>query len=152
MNRRAFIAALGGAATWPLAARAQQPALPVVGVLGSGSRSTFEFALTAFAQGLRQQGYVEDRNVSIQYSWADGHYDLLASMAAEFARRQVAVIVSFQGTVAAEAAKAATSTIPIVFQLGSDPVAAGMSKAETWRSNTGGQRIASTDYRHSRPI
>jgi len=126
MRRREFIAGLGGAAAWSLTAKAQQSVLPVIGVLGSGSRSTFEFALAAFAQGLRQQGYVEDRNVGIQYSWAEGHYDLLASMAAEFVRRHVAVIVTFQGTVTAEAAKAATSTIPIVFQLGTDPVAAGI--------------------------
>jgi putative ABC transport system substrate-binding protein len=118
-----------GAAAWPLAARAQQPAVPVIGVLGSGSRSTFEFALAAFAQGLRQQGFVEDRNLNIEYMWADGHYDLLPSMAAEFVRRRVAVIVTFQGTVTAEAAKAATSTIPIVFELGTDPVAAGIVAA-----------------------
>jgi putative tryptophan/tyrosine transport system substrate-binding protein len=141
VRRREFIAGLGAAA-WPVVVRAQQPALPVIGVLGSGSRSTFEFALTAFAQGLRQQGYVEDSNVSIQYSWADGHYDLLASMAAEFARRQVAVIVSFQGTVTAEAAKAATSTIPIVFQLGSDPVAAGIIAA---LNQPGGNLTGATD-------
>jgi len=100
--------------------------MPVIGVLGGGSRSTFEFALAAFTQGLGQQGYVEDRDVSIQYSWAGGHSDLLASMASEFVRRHVALIVTFAGTGAAEAAKSATSTIPIVFQLGTDPVAAGL--------------------------
>jgi putative tryptophan/tyrosine transport system substrate-binding protein len=143
MRRREFIALLGStAAAWPLAARAQQPALPVIGVLGSGSRSTFEFALAAFAQGLRQQGYVEDRNVSIQYGWAEGHYDLLPSMAAEFVRRHVAVIVTFQGTVTAEAAKTATSTIPIVFQLGTDPVAAGLVAA---LNQPGGNLTGATD-------
>ena len=129
MLRREFITLLGGAAAWPLAAWAQQAAIPVIGVLGSGSRSTFEFALAAFMQGLRQQGYIEDRNVTIQYSWADGHYDLLPSMADEFVRRHVAIIVTFQGTITAEAAKAATSNIPIVFALGTDPVAAGLIAA-----------------------
>ena len=129
MRRREFLAGVGYAAAWPVVARAQQRALPVIGILGGGSRSAFDFALSALAQGLRQQGFVEDRNVSIQYSWADGHYDLLASMAAEFVRRRVSVIVTLQGTVTAEAAKAATSTIPIVFTLGTDPVAAGLVKS-----------------------
>jgi putative ABC transport system substrate-binding protein len=125
-----------------MVARAQQAAMPVIGVLGSGSRSTFEFALDSFAQGLRQQGYVEDRNVSIQYSWADGHYDLLPSMAAEFVRRRVALIVTFQGTATAEAAKAATSTIPIVFEIGTDPVAAGLVAAI---NQPGGNLTGATD-------
>jgi putative ABC transport system substrate-binding protein len=142
MRRRDFITLLGGAAAWPLTAHAQQGAIPVVGVLGSGSRITFEFALAAYAQGLRQQGYVEDGNVSIQYSWADGHYDLLPSMAAEFVRRHVAVIVTFQGTVTAEAARAATSTIPIVFYLGTDPVAAGIVAA---LNQPGGNLTGATD-------
>jgi putative ABC transport system substrate-binding protein len=90
-----------------------------------------KFALAAFMQGLRQQGYIEDRNVTIQYSWADGHYDLLPSMTDEFVRRHVAIIVTFQGTVTAEAAKAATSNIPIVFALGTDPVAAGTGAEST---------------------
>jgi putative ABC transport system substrate-binding protein len=126
MQRREFITLLGGAAAWPVTARAQQLALPVIGVLGSGSRNTSEFALSAFAEGLRQQGYTEDRNVSIQYSWADGHYDLLPSMAAEFVRRHVAMIVTLQGTPPLVAAKAATTTIPIVFSTGNDPVAQGL--------------------------
>jgi putative tryptophan/tyrosine transport system substrate-binding protein len=126
MLRREFITLLGSAAAaWPLAARGQQP-LPVIGVLGSGSRETSDFALAAFAQGLRQQGYLEDRNVSIQYSWADGHYDLLPSMAAEFVRGRVTVIAAFGGTLTAQAANAATSTIPIVFAIGTDPVAMGL--------------------------
>ena len=144
MRRRDFIKIAGGtAAAWPLAARAQQPAVPVIGVLGSGSRNTFEFALAAFAQGLRQQAYIEDRNVSIQYSWADGHYDLLPSMAAEFVRRRVDMIVTFQGTVTAEAAKAATSTIPIVFQIGTDAVAAGLVAA---LNRPGGNLTGATDF------
>jgi putative tryptophan/tyrosine transport system substrate-binding protein len=128
MRRRDLIVLLGGAAAWPIVARAQ-PAIPVIGVLGSGSRGAFEFALAAFAQGLRRQGFIEDRNLSIEYIWADGHYDLLPSMAAEFVRRRVTVIVTFQGTVTAEAAKAATSTIPVVFQIGTDPVALGLVAA-----------------------
>jgi putative tryptophan/tyrosine transport system substrate-binding protein len=140
--RREFITLIGGAAAWPIVAHAQQPAMPVIGVLGSASRSPFEFALTAFVEGLRQQGYVEDRNVAIQYSWADGHYDLLPSMAAEFVRRRVSVIVTFQGTVTAEAAKAATSTIPIVFQLGTDPVEAGLVTAF---KQPGGNLTGATD-------
>ena len=129
IRRREFITFLGGAAAWPLAARAQQPALPVIGVPGSGSRSASDFLLAAFAQGLRQQGFVEDRNVNLHYSWAEGHYDLLPTMAAEFVRRRVAVIVTLGGTVAAEAAKAATTTIPIVFSIGTDPVAVGLVKS-----------------------
>ena len=129
LRRREFIAGLGGAAAWPLSVGAQQAAVPVIGVLGSGSRSTSDFALAAFAQGLRQQGFVEDRNVNLHYSWAEGHYDLLPTMAAEFVRRRVAVIVTLGGTVAAEAAKAATTTIPIVFSIGTDPVAVGLVKS-----------------------
>ena len=129
IRRRDFITLLGSAAAWPLAARAQQPALPVIGVLVSGSRTAFDFALAAFAQGLRQQGFVEDRNVNLHYSWAEGHYDLLPTMAAEFVRRRVAVIVTLGGTVAAESAKAATTTIPIVFSIGTDPVAVGLVKS-----------------------
>ena len=101
----------------------------MIGVLGSGSRSASDFLLAAFAQGLRQQGFVEDRNVNLHYSWAEGHYDLLPTMAAEFVRRRVAVIVTLGGTVAAEAAKAATTTIPIVFSIGTDPVAVGLVKS-----------------------
>jgi putative ABC transport system substrate-binding protein len=142
MRRREFITLLGGTvAASPLAARAQQ-SLPMIGVLGSGSPSSFEFALDAFAQGLRQQGYVEDRSITIEYSWADGHYDLLPSMAAEFVRRHVAVIVTLQGTVTAEAAKATTASIPIVFQLGTDPVAAGLVTA---LNQPGGNLTGATD-------
>src|SRR4051794_33415581 len=101
IRRREFITLVGGAAAWPVAVRAQQPAKPVVGVLGSTSFGSFGFALTPFAQGLHDEGYFEDRNVSIQYSWADGHYDLLPAMAAEFVRRRVAAIVTFGGTVTA---------------------------------------------------
>src|ERR1700759_139454 len=114
MRRREFLGLVGGAAAWPLATRAQQPR-PVIGVLSATSRSALEFALPAFAQGLRRQGFVEDQNVDIQYSWANGHYDLLSSMAAEFVRRRATVIVTLNGTVAAKAAKGAIAPIPIVF-------------------------------------
>jgi putative ABC transport system substrate-binding protein len=129
MRRREFIAGLGSAAAWPVVAQAQQPAMPVIGVLSAGTRRANEEVIASFMDGLRQQGFTEGRNVAIQYSWAEGHLDLLPSMAAEFVRRRVTVIVALAGTVTAEAAKAATSTIPIVFMLGSDPVAAGFVKS-----------------------
>jgi putative tryptophan/tyrosine transport system substrate-binding protein len=141
MNRRDLITLLGGAAMLPVAARAQQAAMPAIGLLSATSRSADKVGLSAFKQGLLQQGYVEDRNLSIQYSWADGHFDLLPSMAAEFVRRRVAVIVTLSGTEAAEAAKAATSTIPVVFAFGSDPVTAGLVKS---LSRPGGNVTGST--------
>jgi putative ABC transport system substrate-binding protein len=126
MKRRDFITLLGGAAvTWPFVARAQQK-VPVVGVLWTGSRIFFDSERwRAFHQGLGEAGYVEDRNVAIEYSWADNEYDRLPALAAELVRRRVAVIVTSGGP-AAFAAKAATTSIPIVFQFGLDPVASGL--------------------------
>jgi putative ABC transport system substrate-binding protein len=126
MKRRAFITALGGAAAWPLAARAQQPALPVLGVLASGTAEGHASGLTPIRQGLSDTGYVVGRNVAIEYRFADEHYDRLPALAADLVRRRAAVIYTVGGVLPALAAKAATTTIPIVFANGSDPVALGL--------------------------
>jgi putative tryptophan/tyrosine transport system substrate-binding protein len=126
MRRREFITLLGSAAAWPLAASAQQPAGRTIGWLSARSRSSD--SLTGFRQGLRETGYVEGKNLTIDYRWAEGQYDRLQALAADLVRSQVAVIVTAGGPQVARAAQAATSTIPIVFQSGSDPVQDGLVK------------------------
>ena len=122
--RRAFIALLGGAAAWPLEVHAQ-PAMPVIGYLHFGSPGPFEFMLTPFRQGLRETGYLEGQNVAIEYRWAEGRYDRLPTLAADLVGIKVDVLVAV-GPPCARAAKDVTSTIPIVFSVGTDPVAEGL--------------------------
>jgi putative tryptophan/tyrosine transport system substrate-binding protein len=125
MRRREIIALLGGAAAWPLAASAQQPTVPVIGILASVSPAPYASYIAAVKEGLRQTGYVEGRNVAIEYRWAEGQYDRLPQQAIELVDRGIAVIVLVGGGPTTAAAKAATATIPIVFVTGEDPVKSG---------------------------
>jgi len=125
MRRREFLRVLGGTMAWPLAARAQQSAMPIIGFLDSGSRGTNANLLAAFSLGLKEVGYVEGESVAIEYRWADGDYDRLPALAADLVRRQVSAIVATGGEPSGRAARAATTTIPIVFDSGISPVELG---------------------------
>jgi putative tryptophan/tyrosine transport system substrate-binding protein len=126
MRRREFITLLGGAAAWPMAARGQQLSTPVIGILSSRSQATDALLLAVIRQGLNDTGFVEGRNVSIEYRWAEGKYERLGALAADLVGRKVAVIVTIGGDVAALAAKAATSTLPVVFTAATDPIRSGL--------------------------
>ncbi len=126
MRRREFIAAVSSAATWPLVGQAQQLALPVIGFLSSLSSAALAGPVAAFRQGLGSLGYEEGKNVAIEFRWAEGHYDQLPALAAELAEKRAAVIVTVGGEPPAFAAKAASTTIPLVFMVGQDPVKLGL--------------------------
>jgi len=135
MRRREFITLLGGTVAWPFAARAQQPAIPVIGFLSSRSPDESKHVLAAFHQGLSETEFTEGRNIAVEYRWAFGEYEKLPALAADLVRRNVVVIAALGGDVSAKAAEQATSTIPIVFSAAGDVVKAGLVK--TWNKPEG---------------
>src|SRR5262245_22502632 len=126
MKRRAFITLISGSAAWPLAARAEQAAVPVVGFINLGVADTSANRVAAFRKGLREAGYAEGQNVIVEYHWLEGHYERLPAVLADLVRRRVAVVTTSGSTEAALAAKTATATIPIVFGVPEDPVKMGI--------------------------
>jgi putative ABC transport system substrate-binding protein len=126
MKRREFITLVGGATAWPVGVRGQQAAMPVIGFLGAASAELFVSQVHAFRQGLSETGHAEGRNVTIEYRWAEGRYDRLPELATDLVRRRVSVLVTSGGDPPARAAQAATTTIPIVFNMSADPIQLGL--------------------------
>jgi putative ABC transport system substrate-binding protein len=151
VRRREFIVALGGAAAWPVVARAQQMAMPVVGFFSSRAPEDSDYLVAAFRRGLAEQGYVEGQNIKVEYLWARGHWDRLPALAAELVRRNVAVLVAAGGEPAAFAARAATTSIPIVFGTGGDPVKLGIATSLSQPgANATGTVLMTTDLEDKR--
>jgi ABC-type uncharacterized transport system substrate-binding protein len=138
MRRREFVTFLGGLATWPITARGQQAAMPVVGFLSSASPASWAPFIAGFRKGLNETGFLEGQNVTVEYRWAEGDYNRLSGLASDLVNRKVAVILAVGGSGPAKVAKAATSTIPIVFASAADPMRAGIVESINRPRGTGG--------------